>query len=91
MCDAYREREASDGMTQSKLAEKLGKDKSFVSRVLKNEENLTLKTIAEFMWAMGKKLRIQSVDINHTPTNFPAPHDVVIQLNDPMPTYHPYQ
>jgi len=73
ICDAFREKELTEGLTQIRLAEKLGKDKSFVSRVLNNEENLTLKTVAEFMWAMGKKLRVQSVNLNHAPINAPAP------------------
>ena len=41
------------GMTQTDLAQKLGKTKQFVSRVLANTGNITLQTIAAFCAAIG--------------------------------------
>ena len=42
-----------DGMTQAALAEQVGKDPSYVSRVLGGGVNLTLKTIAQFEVALN--------------------------------------
>ena len=42
----------ANGTTQQKLAEKLGVDRSFVNRKLSGEGNLTLRTIADFAWAL---------------------------------------
>ena len=42
------------GMTQRELAEKLGKQESYVSKILAGWSNPTLKTIVEFEVALGK-------------------------------------
>lgn len=52
MQDAFVRSYKSTGMTQQKLAEKLGVDRSFVNRKLSGEGNLTLRTIADFAWAL---------------------------------------
>jgi transcriptional regulator with XRE-family HTH domain len=49
-------------LTQDQLAEKLGKHKSYVSRVISGGVNLTLRTIAEFESALG-------TEILHVPTD----------------------
>lgn len=41
------------GITQTDLAQKLGKTQQFVSRVLANTGNITLQTIAAFCAAIG--------------------------------------
>jgi transcriptional regulator with XRE-family HTH domain len=40
-------------ITQQQIAEKLGCNRSHVNKILKGETNLTLRTIADFAWAMG--------------------------------------
>lgn len=50
----------STGMTQRELAKKLGKQESYVSKMLSGWSNPTLKTIAEFEVALGKDI----VDFN---------------------------
>lgn len=50
--DAARE----EGMTQRKLAEKLGVDKSVLHRRLTGEANLTLRSIADLAWALDADL-----------------------------------
>jgi len=42
-----------DGLTQQKLAQKLGLDRSVVNRILMGEGNLTLRTISDLAWALG--------------------------------------
>lgn len=44
------------GMTQRELAEKLGKQESYVSKILAGWSNPTLKTIVEFEVALGKDI-----------------------------------
>lgn len=41
------------GLTQQKVAECLGVNRSVVNRMLRGDENLTLRSIAELAWAMG--------------------------------------
>ena len=43
-------------MTQRELAEKLGKQESYVSKILAGWSNPTLKTIVEFEVALGKDI-----------------------------------
>lgn len=42
-----------EGLTQQKLAKKLGLDRSAVNRILMGEGNLTLRTISDLAWALG--------------------------------------
>lgn len=42
--------------TQQELADKLGANKSFVSKLLSGEYNLTLKTIVEIESILGQRL-----------------------------------
>lgn len=44
---------SESGLKQYQLAEKLNCNKSHVNRVLTGKENLTLRTIADFAWALG--------------------------------------
>lgn len=43
------------GITQSQLADRLGKSKGFVSQLLSGESNLTLRTLADLCWALDVK------------------------------------
>jgi transcriptional regulator with XRE-family HTH domain len=44
------------GMTQRQLAEKLGKNESYISRMVAGWANPTLKTIVEFEIALGQNI-----------------------------------
>lgn len=44
------------GLTQRQLAEKLGKNESYISRIVAGWANPTLKTIVEFEVALGQNL-----------------------------------
>ncbi len=45
------------GVTKSELASRLGKTKGFVSQLLDGESNMTLRTVSDVLFAMGKELR----------------------------------
>ena len=47
------------GMTQTQLAQKIGKTPAFVSRALSGDQNLTLKTIASFVAALDSKMEVK--------------------------------
>jgi transcriptional regulator with XRE-family HTH domain len=47
------------GMTQKDLAETVGKNPVYISRLLNGSHNLTLRTIAEILVALGQKARIE--------------------------------
>ena len=47
----------NQGINNSQLAERIGVSKSYISKVLGGEStNFTLKSMAKFMFAMGKRL-----------------------------------
>lgn len=49
---AIEEKELS-GISQKEIAEAIGVHKSVVSRMLKGESNLTLRSVGELAWALG--------------------------------------
>lgn len=40
-------------ITQQEIAKRLGVNRSVINRMLKGEANLTLRSVAEFAWALG--------------------------------------
>jgi len=64
MRNAFRMR-AREGLTQDGVAEMLGVDKSLVSRRLRGEENLTLKTLSFMATAMKCRLSMSFVPYEH--------------------------
>jgi transcriptional regulator with XRE-family HTH domain len=48
----------SSGSSQSEIAERLGVNKSHVSRCLSGFNNLTLKTLGEFAWALDSSVKV---------------------------------
>ncbi len=46
----------SQGVTRTQLAERVGCTKAFVSQVLNGSRNMTLRTIADLAWALGKEV-----------------------------------
>lgn len=51
--DTINERIEREGLTKATLAEKMGVNKSVVTRSLRGDQNLTLRTIADLCWALG--------------------------------------
>jgi transcriptional regulator with XRE-family HTH domain len=58
---SFVEEKMQNGLSQVKLAEKLGVDKSVVSRQLNGEQNLTLRSIAELAWALDRDIQFSFV------------------------------
>ncbi len=46
----------SQGVSRSELAQKIGCTKAFVSQVLNGSRNMTVRTIADLAWALGKEV-----------------------------------
>jgi predicted transcriptional regulator len=51
------------GLKRSQLAEKLGRPKSFISRILSGNHNLTIRTMARVFGACGFEIRFNRVPI----------------------------
>lgn len=54
ICETMEE----NGITRADLAQRLGKDRSWVTRILRGNCNLTLKTISDIFWALGYKIEV---------------------------------
>lgn len=64
------------GLTQQKVAECLGVNRSVVNKMLRGEVNLTLRSVAELAWAMGwqpkfSMSRIEKLDADNNQEIFP--------------------
>lgn len=84
--EALAEAMEKSGMTRTQLAEKLGINKSAVTRALSSGQNLTLASLAGFLWAMDSRIEpqlasLESEEIASTPC-VPAPVGRLI----PFPT-----
>lgn len=44
---------ANSGLTKAQLADRMGVHKSVVTRGLRGDQNLTLRSIVDFCWALG--------------------------------------
>jgi transcriptional regulator with XRE-family HTH domain len=44
------------GLTRADLAEKLGKSRAFVTQMLSGSRNMTLRSVADFYWALGLRV-----------------------------------
>lgn len=47
------------GISRDDLARKLGKSRAWVTRILRGDHRLTLKTITDIFWAFGYKVIIK--------------------------------
>jgi transcriptional regulator with XRE-family HTH domain len=56
--DVYKAMDET-GINKNKLAEKLGKSRQYVGRVLNETANFTIETMAEISCALGKKIVIR--------------------------------
>ncbi|AUN33297.1 helix-turn-helix transcriptional regulator [Niveispirillum cyanobacteriorum] len=55
---ALEEEHAQRGLTQADIARVLGKQKSFVSRKLSGDTNMTLETLADLAYALNRPVRV---------------------------------
>lgn len=72
--NAFSKRSHDDGLTQQQLATLLDVDRSVVNKRLLGKANLTLRTIADFAWALDYGIEFRLVDLkekrkhgNHQP------------------------
>ncbi len=49
---------ASRGLTKTKMASELGRNKSFITRKLNGSDNMTLETLADLAFALNRPVRI---------------------------------
>ncbi|TRX72560.1 helix-turn-helix transcriptional regulator [Carboxylicivirga sp. M1479] len=56
MLREIRRQKAINGMTQKKLAEKMGVTPQYINKVVKGKENLTLETISKIEQVLGIEL-----------------------------------
>ncbi len=47
------------GVTRSELAKRIGKRRSFVTKVLSGDHNFTIRTLADMYWALGGVLHFE--------------------------------
>ena len=59
--DAYARRH-DEGVTQSSLARKVGVGRAAINRRLTGRANLTIKTIADLVWALDHSIKVEIFD-----------------------------
>jgi transcriptional regulator with XRE-family HTH domain len=84
---AFLEGKADHGLTQAKLARKLGVDRAVVCRQLAGTANITLRTLADYAWAMDRDLVLSMPKHDGGANNYAAPEDSVPTTvpADPIP------
>ncbi len=53
---AFLQEKEAHGISQEKVAQTLGVNRSQINRILKGEENLTLRTVADLAWALDRDI-----------------------------------
>lgn len=71
--EAYAKRQERGLDTQASLAAKLGVDRSVIHRRLNGAENMTLRTVADLVWALDHCVSVEIFD----PADKPDRNDVV--------------
>ena len=59
---AFTDEAAKSGLTQAELARRLGVHRSIVTRELRGVENLTLRSVAELAFGMGRRAELTLVE-----------------------------
>lgn len=49
-------------ISQKAVADKIGVDRSFITRILKGKTNITLRTLAEISWALGVEPELRLIE-----------------------------
>jgi hypothetical protein len=55
---AFDDEASKQGLTQAEVARRRGVNRSVVTRELRGVENLTLRSVAELAWAMGRRAEL---------------------------------
>ena len=48
-------------ISRAQLSERIGKSRSYVSQVLSGSRNMTLKTLADLLWACGQEVGVMEL------------------------------
>ena len=88
--DAFAKQSMARTATQSVLADKLGVNRSVINRRLTGQQNMTVETIADMVWALGQCIEVNIFDpaeqphVNHplSPSEDPEP----VSLNGAGPS-----
>ena len=86
LAKAFLEAKRTRGLTQKKVADALGVNKSVISRALKGQNNLTERTLAELCWAIGvePELTLKSIEARHS--NTPRAFKIDVTSKSTAPT-----
>lgn len=64
------------GVSKAELARRLGVSAPHITQTLSGERNMTIKTLAEALYAMGHRVETSAVPIDAASGSEPATHDV---------------
>jgi transcriptional regulator with XRE-family HTH domain len=53
----------AERISRSQLADRLGKSKAFVTQTLRGKKNMTLRTLADFAWAIGYSVQLTETNL----------------------------
>ena len=79
LADEIRDRMQQQGLTLTELARRLGKNQNYVSRLIKGDAALSLKTLVEIAFALGYRLRGYRIDQDSLLV--PLEHEKIKYLN----------
>lgn len=83
---ALIEERAKSGMTQAKIARKLGVDRSVVNRQISGKGDITLGGVAELAWALGRKPELRLVESTQADgSNLPRSVETKVEVSDGTP------
>jgi len=54
ICQAMQDQ----GISRSELAKRLGKSKAWITKLLRGDQNMTLKTVVTVLWELGQTLNV---------------------------------
>ncbi|MHB1559966.1 MAG: helix-turn-helix domain-containing protein [Isosphaeraceae bacterium] len=62
------------GVSKARLAEKLGKTKGYITQLLDGRTNMTLRTMSDVLFALGRALHVNdgSLTVSSTPVLMPV-------------------
>ena len=84
---AFLAESRATGLTQQDIADRLGKSPSFISRRLRGQQNMTIRTMHDMARAMGCRLDVDLRPLRSLqPANRPSYLDARPTLTTPPPT-----
>lgn len=73
-------------ITQQQIATALETDRSVINRQIMGLENISLRRVAEILWAIGWEPRFEAVKIPAGENQYPAPNLAEVKEFVPQPT-----